>query len=697
MTGQRDAVAVSGVGRTVVTGVGVGVGGGPTAGAAIAAVLVATGVTAAAVVTALAMGESGYALPGAGFPAVTACPGALAACGEAVARAVVVLASTVCLGGLVTVVLLRAQRLQGRLRVRSGGVSLVVPVAAALWAAGAGALLWLDATVGGAPEPAAGGPGAGTAPIEPGPAGAWPVVLICAGLILVTTLSGRSWPGWTLLLPVAAVGVVAPLMVGQVLIGPDHDFAGDATAVGAPVAAAWFGVTGVLLLSPPGAGEGEEELRRYLRLARGCWPVVLGSLLVVAAVETAGTGPVASTTGRLCAVQVGLLLAFGLLLVRGLRSGTGAGEPGRGGDPARTRLPAVSALLAGGYLAVDLARLWVPPPSYGAPTSVAQTFLGYDLREAPGLSELALHWRPNLLFCTLAAGSVTGYLVGVRLLARRGDRWPVGRTIAWLLGWALVVTTTSSGVGRFSGAMFSAHMALHMTLNMVAPLFLVLGGPVTLVLRAVRARPRDQTPGLREWTVALRRSAFVRLVCHPVHALVAFAATSYLLYSSGVFEQASRYHWGHIAMNLAYLGIGYLFFSLVIGVDQPPRPLPYMARFGLLMVAMPFHAFFGVVVMTTRGVIARGFYETLGTQLSWITDLHQDQYLGGGIAWVAGEVPITITVIALLLQWSRHEDREAVRLDRQLDSAADDRYEAYNAMLARLAAADAAGETGPRR
>ncbi len=42
---------------------------------------------------------------------------------------------------------------------------------------------------------------------------------------------------------------------------------------------------------------------------------------------------------------------------------------------------------------------------------------------------------------------------------------------------------------------------------------------------------------------------------------------------------------------------------------------------------MPFHAFFGVIVMTQTTIIASQFYSYL--DLPWMNDLRGDQYLGG--------------------------------------------------------------------
>jgi putative copper resistance protein D len=98
------------------------------------------------------------------------------------------------------------------------------------------------------------------------------------------------------------------------------------------------------------------------------------------------------------------------------------------------------------------------------------------------------------------------------------------------------------------------------------------------------------------------------------------------------------------------------------------------------------HAFFGVLLMGMEQVLGGGFYRSL--LLSWHTDLLADQRLGGAIAWAAGEVPLVVVMMALLIQWRRGDQRTAKRLDRAADRDDDADLAAYNAMLAELARRD---------
>ncbi|MFD0478171.1 cytochrome c oxidase assembly protein [Nonomuraea thailandensis] len=280
------------------------------------------------------------------------------------------------------------------------------------------------------------------------------------------------------------------------------------------------------------------------------------------------------------------------------------------------------------------------------------------------------------------------YGAGLVRLRRRGDRWSWGRTASWYIGVALLVFCTQSGLARYAKVMFDVHMIEHMTLSMVVPIFLVLGGPVTLALRALKPAARRGDRGPREWITTILHSRFTKVVTHPVVATAIFVASTYALYFTPLFESAMNEHLGHIWMTLHFLISGCLFFWVIIGVDPGPNRLPYVGRLLMLFVTMPFHAFFGIALMMMGSVIASGWYEQLGR--TWGDTLLQTQRDGGAIAWGFGEIPTLIVLLAIAVQWYKDDDRQARRADRRADrtGGGDPELDSYNAYLSRLNRAD---------
>jgi putative copper resistance protein D len=228
-----------------------------------------------------------------------------------------------------------------------------------------------------------------------------------------------------------------------------------------------------------------------------------------------------------------------------------------------------------------------------------------------------------------------------------------------------------------------------MMLSMVAPIFLVLGAPMTLALRTLPGprQPGEVSP--RAMLQSFLHSRFMRFFTHPLVGPLLFIGSLYGLYFSGAFETLMGNHWGHTVMELHFLGVGLLYYYVLIGIDPSPRPLPSIARFGMLIVTIPFHAFFAIAVMSSNSVFAGDYWRALDRP--YRTDLLADQYLGGGMAWAMGEIPLILVMGALLWQWFRSDAREAKRFDRSEDRTDDAALEAYNARLRDLA------EHGKRR
>ena len=106
------------------------------------------------------------------------------------------------------------------------------------------------------------------------------------------------------------------------------------------------------------------------------------------------------------------------------------------------------------------------------------------------------------------------YLWGVRRLRRRGDAWAPRRTAFFLLGLGLTVVGTASFLGVYDRVLFSVPAIQHMVLQMIAPVGLVLGAPISLALRALpmrrMGRPMPCSPRRRPASSSSMRRLFSR-------------------------------------------------------------------------------------------------------------------------------------------------------------------------------------------
>jgi putative copper resistance protein D len=283
--------------------------------------------------------------------------------------------------------------------------------------------------------------------------------------------------------------------------------------------------------------------------------------------------------------------------------------------------------------------------------------------------------------------AVALYVKGVMVLTKRGDKWPVGRTISFAIGISAVDYATSGGLGLYAHFSFSWHMIAHMTLGMIAPIAIVLGAPITLALRTLPQGRNSEERGVRGTLLSVLHSRYSSIIVNPVGALVIFDGSLFLLYFTSLFGTLMNTHAGHLFMNIHFLLAGFLFFHVIIGIDPNPKRPPFLVRIVTLFAAMSIHAFFSVALMSSSTLIDSGYFASL--QTPWVGDLLADQNKGGAIGWAMGEIPILIALIATFIMWTRDDAREARRIDRSVERMAamgqPDELAQYNKFLQELA------------
>lgn len=159
------------------------------------------------------------------------------------------------------------------------------------------------------------------------------------------------------------------------------------------------------------------------------------------------------------------------------------------------------------------------------------------------------------------------------LLAARA-RWPAGRTACFAAGLA----TVALGLGVDESSL-ALHMAGHGALVAVGAPLLVLGRPVTLLLRAL---PRGATRELAR----LLRSPALRAALWPPLAWVAFVGVQLAFHLTPLFGDALRLEAVHVLEHLLFLLSALWLWTVCLAVEPVPVRWPPLARAGLLLSAM---------------------------------------------------------------------------------------------------------------
>ncbi|GAA3292247.1 cytochrome c oxidase assembly protein [Streptomyces cinereospinus] len=291
-----------------------------------------------------------------------------------------------------------------------------------------------------------------------------------------------------------------------------------------------------------------------------------------------------------------------------------------------------------------------------------------------------LQWSAEPFFLVACLLALALYGWGVVRLRRRGDGWPVARTVSFVTGVLTVGLMMCTRLNDYGMVMFSVHMVQHMVISMLSPILILLGAPVTLALRALPPAARGHK-GPRELLLALLHSRYMRIITHPAFTIPLFIASLYALYFTPVFDFLMGSKPGHIAMMVHFFATGVVFFWPIIGVDPGPHRPGYLMRMLELFAGMPFHAFFGIALMMASTPMVETYTDP---PASLGIDALADQNAAGGIAWAFSEIPSVLVLIALMFQWYASDQRQARRKDRAADRDGDKELEAYNAYLASL-------------
>ncbi|WP_159502199.1 cytochrome c oxidase assembly protein [Microbacterium sp. 18062] len=518
----------------------------------------------------------------------------------------------------------------------------------------------------------------------------WLITTVAGAALTVLVFAVRAWTT-TFLVAILAAAALVPMGTQ----GHSGDLAGHDTAMVSLVihiiaAAVWLGGLLLLVVVRPAVERRAmiDVLLRYSSIALAAFVVVAISGTVRATVALGSLPALLTPYGGILVVKIVALVGLGLL---------GAWYRLRligrmAADAASRRFWTLIVLelalmgVASGAAAA-LART-APPTDATAPT--VRTPAEY-LTDSPVPPELTVDrwftsWDIDLIWAFVVGFGLFFYLAGVWRMRRRGDRWPLYRTILWVLGMLLLLWVTCGPVNAYQDYLFSVHMLGHMLLTMAIPLLLVPGSPVTLALRAIRKRD-DGTRGGREWILWAVHTPFSKVVTHPVFAAANFVASLWIFYYTDLFRWSLYDHLGHEWMVVHFLVTGYLFVLSLIGIDPVPYRFPHAFRLLTLGVVIAIHAFFGVAIMMQTGLFAAEWFGSMGR--TWGPTPLEDQYIGGGAAWSIGEIPALILGITVAIQWSRSDERMQRSSDRQADRTNDAELEEYNARLAALAERDA--------
>ena len=246
---------------------------------------------------------------------------------------------------------------------------------------------------------------------------------------------------------------------------------------------------------------------------------------------------------------------------------------------------------------------------------------------------------PEVLLPTTAVLLLAaGYLLLVRLARRRHPAKSRGpwRTVSFLAGCVLLITAVRPPLASFAHHDFRGHMAEHMLIGMYAPLALVLGAPITLLLRTLPTTSARRLAGLL-------RSHPARLLANPFTALLLSSGGLAVLYFTPLYDATMDQPVLHWLMHIHFLLSGCLFAWVIAGPDPAPARPSVPVRLVVLGIAIGLHA-----------VISQLMYG------GFLIDIHApipQIQAGAMVMYYGGDIAELLLAAALVATWRPERQR----------------------------------------
>ena len=291
----------------------------------------------------------------------------------------------------------------------------------------------------------------------------------------------------------------------------------------------------------------------------------------------------------------------------------------------------------------------LPLAMWTAPSALAHG--GIDAGQEPWTA-----WNTNPLPTILVLLAAYVYINGLYNWDRPSHPVNNWQKASFFFGLFLIFFALQSPLDPISDHLLSFHQAQHFILRMVAPMFILLGAPLTPMLRGMPAWARQGIirPAARNRYVR----QLYRLLTNPIFTIFFFLGSLYLWQFPGAFNLALRNDEVHALMHLTMSASGFLFWWVVI--DPPPHRsrLHYGLRVLYLgLIVLPNTLLGAAITFSSQPgehLYAAYMEVTQPYGLEW----HIDQQLGGLMLWVPGDMMSIVAAGIVMIMWYQREEAQ---------------------------------------
>lgn len=222
----------------------------------------------------------------------------------------------------------------------------------------------------------------------------------------------------------------------------------------------------------------------------------------------------------------------------------------------------------------------------------------------------------------------TAYMSAVIISNQRYKKWPIFRTVCWTIGMSIALAAVVGPLANSAHSNFTAHMVSHILLSMVAPIFMAIAKPMTLLLRTAN------TTLARKLTYILK-SRLLKFVSHPITAAVLNVGGLWLLYTTNMFALMHENALFALFIHLHFFIAGYVFTISIIYFDPVYHQYSYRFRAAVLIIAIAGH-----------DILSKYMYANPPAGVS-----QQEAEMGSMVMYYAGDWIEVALIIIFCWQW----------------------------------------------
>jgi putative membrane protein len=270
----------------------------------------------------------------------------------------------------------------------------------------------------------------------------------------------------------------------------------------------------------------------------------------------------------------------------------------------------------------------------------------FGVRAQPVLADLMPHdhgngWTFEPLVVALLLLSLVLFVLGAAKLRLRAGRWPERFTLSaasFGAGWAVLAASLLSPLHALGSTLFSAHMAQHELIMVLAAPLLVAGRPLVPAIWSLSEPARLRVARFVRWNPL---QSFWKFLSGPLVAGLVHAAAIWVWHVPALYSLSVRSELAHTAQHASFLLTALLFWWTII----PASPARKNAAALFLLFGTALHTSLLGALLTFSDASWYPVYQ--GSTAPWGLSPLEDQQLGGLIMWIPGG--LSYLVVALLL------------------------------------------------